>query len=229
MIENEDRSSHWQVLAEQLGLEPEKPAAPRPPAPEKAVAPAARLGPAVERSVSMKAPTPEPNDAEEENARRDWKGAPENVAETPPIAEQPAQRERPGSDQGEGEGEAEGERGSKQRSGRRRRRRSRSADSSAPNETVTGPADDSAVNEPKAKSAEKDSDDSPRERSGRGGRGRRRGGDRAASPRVETPVTNAQDEEPVVDAAEDADLDDLSNWQAPSWQELIGSLYRPDR
>jgi hypothetical protein len=24
-------------------------------------------------------------------------------------------------------------------------------------------------------------------------------------------------------------LDDLSNWNVPSWQELIASLYRPDR
>ena len=28
---------------------------------------------------------------------------------------------------------------------------------------------------------------------------------------------------------DDEELDDLSNWNVPSWQELIASLYRPDR
>jgi hypothetical protein len=76
---------------------------------------------------------------------------------------------------------------------------------------------------------EKNADEGPRERSRRRGRGRRRGGDKTASRREESPATDVPDEEPVADAGEDADLDDLSNWQAPSWQELIGSLYRPDR
>ena len=34
------------------------------------------------------------------------------------------------------------------------------------------------------------------------------------------------------EGAEEADLDDvrsLSNWNVPSWNELIGSLYRPER
>jgi hypothetical protein len=35
-------------------------------------------------------------------------------------------------------------------------------------------------------------------------------------------------EEEVQDE-EDEDIDDLSNWNVPSWAELIASLYRPER
>jgi ribonuclease E len=230
MIENEDRSSHWQALAEQLGLDPEKPAGPRPPSPEKATAPIARVEPSVEPSRSMEAPMWEPLDEEVADAPRDRMRDSEiaqEVIETSTKVEQPTQREPGTTDQNEDE--SEGERGGKRRSGRRRRRRSRSGDSPPGDDKSAAPGDESVGEQPDTIVQEKEPDDASRERSRRRGRGRRRSGDKDAPRREETPTTDAQTEQPAADAGEDADLDDLSNWQAPSWQELIGSLYRPER
>ncbi len=230
MIENEDRSSHWQALAEQLGLEPEKSTAPRPPTPEKAAAPTTRLEPPVERGRSAEAPMWEPINKEVADASRDRMRDAESVQEVVEISsklEQPTERESGSRDQSEDE--SEGERGGKRRSGRRRRRRSRSGDSPAGDEKSAAPGEKCAGVEPEATAQEKESGDAPRERSRPRGRGRRRSGDKDAPRREETPTTDVQTEKPAADVGEDADLDDLSNWQAPSWQELIGSLYRPDR
>ena len=173
-----------------------------------------------------------------------WEPLDEEVADVPPIrmrdlenvqeivepstnVELPAERESGATDQHEDE--SEGEHGGKRRSGRRRRRRSRSGDSPAGDEKSAAPGDESAAEEPETTVQRKEPDDAPRERSRRRGRGRRRNSDKDAPRREETPTTDAQVEKPAADLGEDADLDDLSNWQAPSWQELIGSLYRPDR
>jgi hypothetical protein len=34
---------------------------------------------------------------------------------------------------------------------------------------------------------------------------------------------------PIQEDEDSEDLDDFSNWNVPSWSELIASLYRPDR
>jgi hypothetical protein len=39
-------------------------------------------------------------------------------------------------------------------------------------------------------------------------------------------ATSVEEEE---DADDGGEVDDLSNWNAPSWNDLIDSLYRPDR
>jgi len=230
MIQNDDRSNHWQALAEQLGLEPEKPIAPRPPTFEKASAPPAPLEPPVEPSRSMEAPMWEPLDEEVTFAPRERKRDSEKVPEVVQAStkvEQPTELESGTTHQNEDE--SEGERSGKRRSGRRRRRRSRPGDAPPGDEKPAAPGDESAAEERETIVRESASDDSPREPSGRRGRGRRRSGDKDAPRREETATLTAQAEKPAIEPDEDADLDDLSNWQAPSWQELIGSLYRPER
>jgi hypothetical protein len=64
------------------------------------------------------------------------------------------------------------------------------------------------------------------------GRGRRAKATRDAT---DTPaVTDEQEdlrakEDILVSAPEDDDADDMSGWSIPSWQDLIDSLYRPER
>src|SRR6266849_6588562 len=119
MIENDDRASHWQALAEQLGLEPEKPTAPSPPTPAKAATPTARVEPPAERSRSMEAPMWEPLDEEVADVppirMRDLENVQE-IVEPSTNVELPAERESGATDQHEDE--SEGEHGGKRRSGR---------------------------------------------------------------------------------------------------------------
>jgi len=75
-----------------------------------------------------------------------------------------------------------------------------------------------------------------RRRGGRGGKRRqdedrpdskgRRGRDVAPKPKAE--VVEEKATQTVEDDDAD-DMEDLTNWTVPSWQELISSLYRPDR
>ncbi len=77
-------------------------------------------------------------------------------------------------------------------------------------------------------------DPDPRDRGARGGRRpdaeSRRGGPPRQERREPAPVEVEDDtpprSAPAIDAADDTDF---SNWDVPSWQDLIASLYRPDR
>ena len=61
----------------------------------------------------------------------------------------------------------------------------------------------------------------------RRGRGRSRS---KGAPADDAPEEAADQEESQPSRAADEDDDDnLSNWTVPSWQELIASLYRPER
>jgi hypothetical protein len=75
-----------------------------------------------------------------------------------------------------------------------------------------------------------------RRRGGRGGKRRqdedrpegkgRRGRDVAPKPKAEIVEEKATQ---TVEEDDADDMEDLTNWTVPSWQELISSLYRPDR
>jgi hypothetical protein len=214
MIESDSRIRHWQELAEQLGLEPEKPAAP-----EEA---------SIEVSTLEFERTPN-SPAEKEVTSIEQGRAPEPVEE--PVEGPWIEERRPENEPepaARGSDEVDSERGGKRRSGRRRRRRSRAEGASTPDENAEMPVHEAAPLEPEAKQEQENADDAKRGRSRRRGRGRRRG-DKAA---VQNDETNAEDlpaDAPVAAPEADDSLDDLSNWQAPSWQELIGSLYRPER
>jgi hypothetical protein len=63
-------------------------------------------------------------------------------------------------------------------------------------------------------------------------RGRGRGRTKKYEEAEEAPVTVQADEQPRpadVEEEDDEDLGSLSNWVVPSWNELISSLYRPER
>jgi hypothetical protein len=71
---------------------------------------------------------------------------------------------------------------------------------------------------------------------GQGRRGRGRGRSRKARKTEEpTEATLVEEdteevEPPAADTDDDSDeVDNLSDWNVPSWQELIASLYRPER
>jgi hypothetical protein len=112
---------------------------------------------------------------------------------------------------------------------RGRRRRGRRGGRGAPAaQEAEGPAP------PEGESAEHEGpSDEKRERGRRRGRGRPRREEIAERPAEvdeeaasEEPVEEPKDKE---DDAPDDDIDTLSDWNVPSWQELIASLYRPER
>ncbi len=131
--------------------------------------------------------------------------------------------------------------------GRRRRRGGRggareevpavSESDSADDEEVEEEATDEAIAEEATPGSEMPAEEGTAEERKR----RRRGRGRKRRDREESPAAVADGsesvEEPMVEAAsvedEDAndggEVDDLSNWNAPSWNDLIDSLYRPDR
>jgi hypothetical protein len=71
----------------------------------------------------------------------------------------------------------------------------------------------------------REQDKEPDRRRGRG-RGRQRKSARADETISETKTGSETGER---EEAGDAEVDSLSDWNVPSWAELIGSLYRPDR
>ncbi|HEY1859619.1 MAG TPA: hypothetical protein VGG61_04655, partial [Gemmataceae bacterium] len=164
MINQDERHNHWQELAEQLGLEPERPAEPAPSFREVA------------------APKERPQDLGEEEPRASAKGASEEVNSFPrdrhrdapaPVeaVEEPetgdaipdAETEaRPGDDQ------LEKPRASEKRGRRRRRRGSQAENKNTPTESIDAPPQAIGADEPP------EEDDAPRGRSRRRGRGRPR-------------------------------------------------------
>jgi hypothetical protein len=110
-------------------------------------------------------------------------------------------------------------------SGRRHRgRRGRRGGKRAEGPATVGEGEVTAKDEP----GEATEEESPeRERRGRGR-------SRPRSAKTAEPETAEQDEPVKEEAADDSDFgddepNDLSEWNVPSWQELIASLYRPER
>jgi hypothetical protein len=204
--------NHWQALAEQLGLEPEKPA--DEPLPTRDSPPAPRVEEERPRAE------PEPEDISQPASEEEI-----GFALRPEAIEAAGEAEslpRPGEEEPE-------ESSGPERRGRRHRRggRSRSGKENAPAEAAE-PAEgvaDASGQEERPPAAEGKAPRGRGRRRGRGGRGE----PGKLSGRGEERVVE-EEESPAeeVPAAEE-EVDDLSDWQAPSWQELIASLYRPDR
>jgi hypothetical protein len=218
MINQDERHNHWQVLAEQLGLEPETPAESTPAVREVAT-PKARPHHVPEHKQMKSAEFPV--DEETSFSRGRHHDAPAPV-EAPVEAETPDASPEAEDDTGRGDDDLEKPRGSEGRGRRRRRRGSKAPNKNEASESTDTPTEATDANAPPEK------DDARRGR----GRGRPRSESPKPAPRRVEPVAE-DDEAPAAKAApatEDDDvMDDLSNWQAPSWQELIASLYRPER
>lgn len=200
---NQDRS-HWDELARQLGLEPEQ-SGRKPEAPAK---PIRSPEPVAERSPETHAP--EPAFEEDRYEAGPHEDRFEEIASEQPVepheAEEPAAEEPP-----------QRRRGRQGRAGGRRGRRSR-------DETAAEPGDTGEVVAETPPQEETAAEQEPGRR-----RGRRRGR------RDAEPVEGESKAEPAEEAAaaeEDdsiEEVDTLSDWNVPSWNELIASLYRPER
>lgn len=223
---NQDQlHSHWAALAEQLGLPPEPP--PPTPAPSPAV-------PAETASIAETAEAPEVETGHEATAELEAPGEAPSGSQRQPDEEwqEPAQPEGAQTDTARNEEEDKGPvcdtemtaveeepapagRRRGRRSGRGRATRKGRA---AENEQTAQPASEGAETEAE-----------PSRRRGRGrGRGKTAKSRRAApeagpAPEAEPPETAPGPEE------KDEELDNLSDWNVPSWAELIASLYRPER
>jgi hypothetical protein len=73
--------------------------------------------------------------------------------------------------------------------------------------------------------------DKPKQRSGRGRRRRRKAEVSEAEPDSPRAAAAADAEDAAAVEADDGgdELDNLADWNVPSWNELIASLYRPER
>jgi ribonuclease E len=191
---------HWDDLARQLGLEPKKENLP------------------AEPHAGRPAEDETPNEVETE--QQNWPEEIEPMESTPDTTlfgteTAPSETGEPGE--------------TEERPSRGRRRRGR-----------RGGRGERAANEPEAEGEtepstapdESDSDDESAPSHGRRRRGRsrsRRAKD--AEPVTEEAALDEEVDEEETPEEEDADeeVDTLSDWNVPSWQELISSLYRPDR
>ncbi len=225
MTDDEERlRQHWQELAEQLGLEsgPEPTAVQKPAL--KATGPASQAPPAraetreefsegKKRTVSPRDQSPLTSlPVSEGSAPAAWQteDQPEEA-----ISEQSSVSEATGAETVRRRPARRSERGD-------RPRRSRASDASKGRKTEA--AESSPVREPV--------EEKPVERS------RRRRKESSGQPREEEaadPSADRQLEEPPdtpqspAEEADKDDLDTLTDWNVPSWTELIDSLYRPDR
>jgi hypothetical protein len=231
-MSEQDRNQHfdhWAALAEQLGLPPAAT-----PSPEAPAAVARKPAPVFEESARAVAPPPPPEPlppaekpAGPEPFRAQGSRRPPRPAEFERAIEHrdpapvPKEIEEPA-----GQGEAGEEIEKPRSSGRRRGRRpdkEKGGMPSAVEEASEGPAEGDAAVHEKAEPTE------------RRGRGRGRSGTKPA--RSSRPVPEAgpapADESAPGQAVEpeekEEELDTLSDWNVPSWNELIASLYRPER
>jgi len=232
---NQDRDEvdHWSRLAEEFGLPPDSESAPALPArapepmpPPRALVdqPSAPIGrepradgepPARGRRRRSSAQEPEPVRAE--------------AAEEVPVAEADGNA-APVAEEGGPDGE-------KRRPSRRRRgrRSGKGATAGEVSERVEGApveAEDASPDEKAGPGDEPSDEESDGDRSRRK-RGRGRGRKKPVVVEKSEPVEDAADEdleqpEPQ-DEETDEEMTNFSNWSVPSWQELIASLYRPER
>jgi hypothetical protein len=242
MIEPE-ALSRWDDLFADLGLPTETspataPAAPEPPtavqheATEKEEASPARGR--RRRSPVVAAPEEEPAVAE---AIEQPAALTIESTEVAVPAEEPAME----ATAGETPVAADGEEAPAPRGRSRRRRRGRGSKSAPAAEAIPAelgseaaaagteaPAAEIAESIPSGTENEEKADRGPRRRRSRG-----RNPEREEAPRV---AVKANDNEPddaeegeLEPVSRDEEVDDLSNWNVPTWAELIGSLYRPER
>ncbi len=228
----------WRRLEEELGL---------PPAPMPGEAPAARALVVKPEEPTAEAPATLPFEEPEavpQRGRRRRPAAREDEAPPPPepavaevsltitteehivITSQPVE-----SSQGAEERAAEEE---KRRPRRRRGRRSGKAAAAPAAESTAEPITDANDDEVSVEPAEprEEEDEGPRRGRGRGrGRGRKPEPVAARTDSDEDEVVSDDDdlEQPERQEDTDEEITDFRNWTVPSWQDLIASLYRPER
>jgi hypothetical protein len=208
MPDLDNDQSHWQQLAKQLGLPPEPAeqtyAPPSPPVRQEA------------KPFREETPLPEPVPA----------SASEDITEdavAPRIEEMPA----------DAESAPPAEEKRRPARGRRRGRRGgrRTEDIALPAAEHEAPGESER---PERAAVEAGEEESPPDRSRRRGRGRPRRKKETADVVESTDALDAdtvpsdRPPEPDDESGDDAG-EDMSGWTIPSWQELIDSLYRPDR
>ncbi len=233
----------WDDLFADLGLPTESAPAPRTPAAEAAPEPAAAEQ---EPMQTEEAPVPrgrrrrspcaeveeEPGaEAAEQHAELPVESVETSIAaEEPPLQE--GEMESPPVEAGE---EAPAPKGRSRR--RRRGRGSKSAivetppvvpESDALTADVEAPVTEAAKSAPEEVETEEEAGRRQRRRRGRG-----RNQDRDEAPRVAVNANADEPDDPEEEGLEpvgrEEEVDDLSNWNVPTWGELIGSLYRPER
>jgi len=213
---------HWQAIAEQLGLSPEGEAAseavsPEQPQPQSrqvyAKPPAQATEP--DRGASAPVYSPSPPKPPQEDFKVNL------VEKKEPAPEPPAQESYVSPPEGRTEESGEGE----PESAPRRRGRRRGRDEQSPRGD-RGKRRTEELSFSPAASARAEPGEAPDR-----GRGRRRRGrssteeepDLASEPEVSAAVDDSEADDEI------AELGDFSNWNVPSWNELIASLYRPER
>jgi hypothetical protein len=224
MIDPNRKSSrnHWADLAEQLGLAPE--AELEPPSgslspPDESAESEAEAPPIVHEFEPEHSEEPGPAEPEAEPAPvQQWRPTSPEAEPTSTVTEEASGFEGPEQTAQPMEtAEAEEKR---PRLGRRRGRRS-GRGTSRREETPREPAELEAEpgDEPAGERLETE-------------RRRGRGRSRSKSPDAESAEATPSDvAEGVAEEADEKDeeLDNLSDWNVPSWNELIASLYRPER
>jgi hypothetical protein len=198
-------SNHWDELARQLGLEPGEPVA-TPPAKEAKPVQASR--PAEFREKEAR----EVDSSDEFERESVAEPEVERGEDKAPMGEEAS----PAADQSPVEEPPAQERARRGRRGGGRGRRTRDA-AETQESSGRSAADEAAPAEESA------------ERKERGRRGRRHG--RRGAEAEEPEATPEVVEQAASDQGEDdiEEVDTLSDWSVPSWNELIASLYRPER
>jgi hypothetical protein len=218
------QKEHWRALAELLGLEPEPEPAPPPPAAPVADREEAEYPARGKSEAAAGEPALLPETASPRGRRRrptvPAEETPEGAAAPGPeatellVAPEPVETEEPLP------------------AGRRRgRRTSRAGRSEAPTavETEEEKTDVAETHAVTPAAAEKMPAESPRRR-GRGPKRQKKAAetaDQVESEEAAEPATPQAELEPAESDLDETDA--LTDWNVPSWQELIASLYRPER
>jgi hypothetical protein len=207
--ERNRQRDHWQAIAEQLGLAREAESAElEHGARQERSTPAERSAEPEESITAQEAGQQEAGFLTEESDQTEAVDAAETVAEAQ-AEDRDAAREE--SDEQHGR-----RRGRRRRGGKSRPRNEEKANE--PAERGISRADDFAPEDEEA---------SPRQHRQRG-RGHEDSADVAELEEADAPALETIEQE-AEDDTEIEELGDFSNWNVPSWNELIASLYRPER
>jgi ribonuclease E len=235
-------SPGWDDLFADLGLPTETPAAPAPAAPESSAAEQEskekdEAPPARGRRRRSPAVAAEEEPAVAEAMEQPAPLAIESTEVSVPAEELTSEAGTAESSAVEGGEEAPAPKGRSRR--RRRGRGSKSAApaveaspdvpaSEGPTAEIEAPAGETTESITPGTESDEESGRRPRRRRSRG-----RNPEPEDAPQVavntNADVSDDAEEEELEPANREEEVDDLSNWNVPTWGELIGSLYRPER
>jgi len=255
MDEQKQLEDRWRELDELLGLGPVAPKSETPPEPPAAPVPVAREMPAepehqprIEEEhqplESEIPPQPQAHWEAEFDEDADTEIMEQDVFESLPCppgeeANEAAEEANEAGEEASEPGATGSEDGDKPRRGRRRRRRGKRKGGPEQGEG-SAPASEGSPPQGRPAPSPREPAGNPRDQGRRGRQGGRPRDDEdnrrpkpvpQNAPRMEpVEMDEFQDDEPPLTRAPLAvDDTDFSNWDVPSWQDLISSLYRPDR